>query len=492
MEAIVQKGFQYMKLRITEKSLKYLQDKRNLSSFINNPIMKIQLSIYRDYNDLEFEDDSQTVRFLIFIIANTLFEKLPDENNTWVAGINEYKLNDVEAIREILIPFECIPSLDYPLSTYRLNETIKDRGIKNLDQAIALDKDAFSSVLPLGGTDFELILQIYDPEDNKSQIIELDHPNLDIHNRHIPKDFRITGGSISFENCIIEGDLSVSNADSIVLSQCIVLGEVRITGTEKVSLNFSNIEQLLMYNCDRNQLVIEFSKIYRFQVHSSEIAKIVLYKNKFVEPYLANVKLPKATKIDMDQFVIRNINHRIIKRISKTKKPQIKDRNKFFLTYAIEQPLKAATPDDIAFDMAEILLKHGAISKDHDLYANMMYEKVYLSNHGWRKLLVAFTGAFYKPLRWVLYLGINTLLFALLYTYCPALSFINTFTAVKANMGIWTAVYFSICQIIGANPTNYSPTGLTQLFVALQAITNTVIVANFAGSFVRKYYRISY
>ena len=346
-----------MKLRITEKSLKYLQDEKDISQFISLSESKIKVSTYKDYNDLEFEKDARTVELLIFYIAKGLFEKLPDENNNWVVGVNEYKLNDVEAIRKLLIPFECMPSLDYPLSGYRLNKIIKDRGIKNLDQVIALDKDAFSSVLPFGGTDFELILHICNPEDKKSQTIELDHPNLDIYNRHIPKDFRITGGSISFENCIIEGDLSVSNADCIVLSQCIILGEVRITGTEKVSLNFSNIEQLLMYNCYRNQLVIEFSKIYRFQVHSSEIARIELYKNKFVEPYLANVKLPKDTVIDMDQFVIRNINHKIIKRISKTKKPQIKDRNKFFLTYTIEQPCKAVTPNDIAFDMAEIFIK---------------------------------------------------------------------------------------------------------------------------------------
>ena len=91
-----------MKLRITEKSLKYLQDEKDISQFISLSESKIKVSTYKDYNDLEFEKDARTVELLIFYIAKGLFEKLPDENNNWVVGVNEYKLNDVEAIRKLL------------------------------------------------------------------------------------------------------------------------------------------------------------------------------------------------------------------------------------------------------------------------------------------------------------------------------------------------------------------------------------------------------
>ena len=46
-----------MKLRITEKSLKYLQDEKDISQFISLSESKIKVSTYKDYNDNERTED---------------------------------------------------------------------------------------------------------------------------------------------------------------------------------------------------------------------------------------------------------------------------------------------------------------------------------------------------------------------------------------------------------------------------------------------------
>ena len=146
-------------------------------------------------------------------------------------------------------------------------------------------------------------------------------------------------------------------------------------------------------------------------------------------------------------------------------------------------------PENISYDMADIFLKYGDLNSNHDLYANLIYELAYNSNHGWRKILVAVTGAFYKPVIWGLYLLLNTLLFALLYAFVPGLYFTNTLTQSKETINIWVSLYYSICQIIGTNPTIYAPTGITQIFTTIQTLANTAFLANLAVSFVKKYFR---
>ena len=477
-----------MNLRLTYKSYDYLLKKIDFDYFLTGPIYKLKKNNDDTFYYIEYEDDTRTVSFLLEI-AEQLYTNLPDEKNVWVDNQSEYNLNDPDALRIILLPFENTSTLEYPLSGNRLSKTIKDNGIDTLEKAKSLSKNEVFSILPFGGSDLVLLPFQIGYEGQTDDTITFDHTTLAINNRHISMNFEFTGGTISFENCIIEGGITVSNADSLVLSQCIILGKVWITGTDRVYLNYSNIEQVLMYNCGLERLNIEYSKIYRFVFHSSSIERISLFKNLFIEPYIASVHFPQGTKLDMNQFVAKNINHKTIERIKKNKSLSIKDKDSFFLTYTFDQPDKPVPPEYISYDMADIFLKYGDLNSNHDLYANLIYELAYNSNHGWRKILVAVTGAFYKPVIWGLYLLLNTLLFALLYSFVPGLYFTNTLTQSKETINIWVSLYYSICQIIGTNPTIYAPTGITQIFTTIQTLANTAFLANLAVSFVKKYFR---
>lgn len=477
-----------MRLRLTERSYHYLIDDSNLSKLLASPVYKLDIAEEDGKQYLQYEDDPQTVSFLLDI-SRILYSNLSDEKNVWVDASSEYCINDIEAIREILIPFENRTFHSYPLFRYRLSNTIKKNKIVTIDQLKQLDKDPFSSILPLGGSDYKVLFWNSKRKNNEDNKMSFDHPQLIVNNRHISEDFDVNGGTVSFENCIIEGNITVSGADYLSLSQCIILGKVWITATKEVHLNFSNIEQVLMYNCRLEVLKIEYCKIYRMVFHSSSVDNLFFIKNRFIEPYIAAVDFPEGTRLDMEQFAANSISHKTVRKIEKTERPSIPHRDEFFLTYAFDLPDRTVTSADISFEMADIILKYGDLDKDHNTYANMMYEKAYNTNTGWRRFLVVVTGAFYKPLRWGFYLIISTLLFTLLYTCIPSIKFTYILSGDRVSLDIWTALYYSTCQIIGTNPTMYTPTGVTQILTTVQSLANTLFIVNMAGSFVRKYFR---
>lgn len=472
-----------MELKITPKTYKYMVDKFDLQFLIR--INKIEIK----YNDkcytVIFQFSEKTVSHDLMIISR-IYKNLPTEKNVWIFQGDIYPIESVTVLRFILLDYEKKPL--YPLARYRLSIIINENKISNLDELRAISTKPFVWIIPLEGIDFYSYFNKPITE-YMGNLIKEEYPNFAIRNRYINKNFILTKGKITFENCIIEGNIKITCADSVTFSQCIIIGNVEITGTSYVSFSFSNIKQVLIYNSIFETFSITDCKIYRFSFHSSKINYIILMGNKFIEPYLAGLILPDNFKFDVSQFNIKNVSHKIINKISNSQEPTIKNENEFYLSFAFDElKLPSVTNDDITFDMATLFLTYGDLSSNHRLYSNMKYEKAYCTNSGLRKWAVFLTGAFHKPSRWILYILVNTALFIMIYHFIPGLYFKDTVRKIDTVINIETAIYFSVCQIIGSNPTLYIPVGKTELLATIQSLLNTVFLANMAASLVKKYF----
>lgn len=473
-----------MELKITSKTFEYITNDSYWQFLIEfNEFNKIKIEHRYECHYLIFQFSKNTVSQDLILISD-IYKNLPTEKNVWIYCGETFPIESVIILRSILLNYE--KDELYPLARHRLRNIIKENNICSLRELRELPKRPFAWILSLEGIDFDSYF-------NKSfteytgNLIEEEYPNFSIRNRYINKDFNLIKGKITFENCIIEGNIEITCADSVTFSQCIIIGNVQITATSYVCFSFSNIKQVCIYNSVFKTFDISDCKIFRFILHSSKFDFITLYRNRFIETYLAKLNLPDNFKFDVSQFDIKNVNHKIIKKISNSQGPQIKRENEFYLSYSCDEPQLSITEDNITFDMANLFLTHGDLFNNHRLYANMKYEKAYCSNSGLRKWGIFLTGAFYKPSRWILYILINTIIFTILYLFIPELYFTNTVQGGDSAINIGAAIYFSMGQIIGSNPTIYIPVGITEILATIQSLLNTVFLANMAASLVKKY-----
>ncbi len=465
---------------------------KNTYSFIidnNYPLTVLELNeikiIKQDSEYIMcFELNDSNVNY-IYDLVSWIYKNNPTENNRWYINGKETSLSDEKTIKQVLRDFE--GRYKYPLYNYVLSSIIKENSVNNIQQAKNLVKYPFSGILSFDENDILRLTGKFNIKDIPKHI-KIEHSDVYVYNRYIHNDFVISKGNVCFRNCIIEGNLLIGGAAKVQFSQCIIIGKVTCYGSSYVYLSNVNVKEFMLYNSNLSELYFEFSKIYRFIFHSCKIEKFIIYSNRINEPYIANIDLPESIlKIDMSQFDYKNINVRNIRKIKNDSHIKIKNIDTFFLTFLSEKTIASVTTKDITLDMLDIFLTYGNLKKEHQIYSDMKYKKALYSNTKWRRVFVYLTGAFYIPSRWIVYLIISTVLFTALYIGIPTMKFTNSTTQIPENLDFWTALYYSVCQIISSNPTKFTPIGISQICTTIQSMLNTVFVANLFASLVKKY-----
>ena len=410
-----------------------------------------------------------------------------NENNRWIYNGNEYPIFNPKIMKRFLRDFE--GTGNYPLRCPVLSDIIKDAGLANIQQVRELAEKPFSGILLFDQFDLLRLFKIF-PTEKIPDHVKVEDRDIYISNRYVKNSFEIKKGNVFFRNCILDGNILITSASQVEFSQCIITGEVKCIDVSNLRLSSVNVKQFTLYESTLSYLHFEYSKLYRFVFHTCVVEHLTLLHNKFIEPYVANLRFPDIKwKMDTSQFVAKNINSRTIERINKDKPFCIKNENDFYLTFLFREPSASTSSKDIALDMVKIILTYGDLDNEHRLYSDMKYKKALYSNTGWRRVFVFLTGAFYIPSRWAIYLILNLSLFTMLFIGVPTFQFVNTITDSTERLNLWTAAYYSICQIIGSNPTHFSPIGATQICTTIQSLLNTVFIANFFVALMRKFMR---
>lgn len=432
---------------------------------------------------ISFEENENNIED-IYDIISLIYRENPDENNRWIVNGEEAKISDEQILKLLLCRFE--KSDRYPLNRYILSDIIKQNKIQSIKELGKLTQQPFSGVFALDQFDIDMWRMGGQIENLK--YIEIEDRDVCIKNRYIAADLKFEKGKIDICNCIIEGNVEIGSSAKIQFSQCIIMGKMTCTNVSAAYFSSVNVKQLMLYNSDLDVLRIEYCKIYRFIFHSCSLNKQSWFLNEFVEPYIAKIDEIKG-KIDMSQFDAKNINRRMIKQINAEMPVKIKNVEDFYLTFMCKKRQASVPPDEITLDMVNIVLKHGDLKENHNLYSNMKYKKVLYSNNGWRRLFVILTGGFYIPSRWIMYLLMSTVCFAAIYSSFPIVQFLNTITQKMERLDLWTSVYYSVLRIINADATVYTPVGVSQICTTIQSLLNTMFIANFFAAVIRKYMR---
>lgn len=368
-------------------------------------------------------------------------------------------------------------------SAYRLNLIIKNKNITDLDMLKALPNEPFSGIMFYDHFDYFSITHKVDyllhPKTPPAQIEE-SSGDFVISNRYINQDILIKKRhEVNIQNCIVLGNIELSSVEKVSFWNCIILGKITCFGSSEISITECNASHFLIYNCNFSRFTLSLSKIYRFEMHSSRIDVLLMYDNKVVQPYFANLKLPDK-KFEVDQFNFRNITPKIIRKKRGT------PNARFFLTYQLNEKEKQITSTDIAIDTVETLLNNGNFGKDYHILANLKYKKILYSNTGLKKIFIFITGGFFFPSRWVIYLIGFLALFAFIYWQIPS-GFTSTANGATIQLDLLTALQYSLLQIIGVNTLPIASKGLCQVLTVVHATLNTMIVANFFASIIKKY-----
>lgn len=423
---------------------------------------------------------------IMYYLLKEIYEFSPNENNIFLYN-NEYlKLNDNKVERILFHDFERIAPSPFPI----LRDIIKEFKITSIQEAIDLKQRPFSGLLPLDQFDYFKFFSI-SPFEKTPEYIKTEGADVYITNRYIDKNFEVSKANVVIKNCIIDGDIKIKYAERVSFYHCIIMGKIECIDVQKAYFTSVNVSQLEILDSSLNSIDFQNCKIFRFILWDNTIKHLKMFNNMFFEPYLVNLNLQECeSKIDISQFDNKKLNFRTIQRIIEDTPTNIEDSNKFYLTFQVDENVKCTESiKDNFVNQVELFLTKGNLGNDNHLYGYLKYQKALYSNSGLKRFLIWLTGALYIPSRWIIFIILNTVIFTMLYCTIPGLKFITINNDTLQNIDFWTSIYYSICQIIGANPTNYNPYGITQIFTTIQTLLNTFYIANLLASITRKHTR---
>lgn len=331
---------------------------------------------------------------LKYTLVEEIFKKAPNDGNYWTINDEQFSLTEQEALKAFFQNSE--GKDDYLWSSRKiLGDIINDKNLVTLEQLQELAETPFSGMLLFDEYDYKRLFWPY--SSNLTLPIKSEDTDIIVFNRYIKYDFDITRGKVKFRNCVIEGNIDIARSEWVEFSQCIILGNLSIRDTDQVYISSCNIKSFSVIASKNLTLDIQQSKIYRYVSFDNTVAKLVLYKNVFFEPYIVHTRyLDETTKMCVNQFKNAKINKRMLKRITEKGEIKIKNESCFYLTFIYNKPIESAAIEDVALNMVTGLLEHGDLTKNHHLYADLKYKKALYSNKGVKKFFVFLTGAFYK------------------------------------------------------------------------------------------------
>ena len=447
--------------------------------------------LYKSHHIVNTTDNPNSVCVTFSYCTDTVVDMISVLENIYKGSGNlplsvdflsrKYEIQSSDLHKMILIRV-CARNKSEVTSRYRLNTIIKEHKITDLKMLKSLAETPFSRIMLYDRLDHYEITRdpnyLFHHKDPPAKI-EIEYSDFSISNRYISQNLHLNRcQKVDIQNCIITGDVMLSSSENVSFWNCIIIGKVTCFGASNISFVECNASHLLIYNCTLDKLTLSWSKIFRFEMHSSHIAVLEMYQNKIVQPYLANLKLPD-TKILIDQFKFRNISPKIIQKKSGT------PNARFFLTYQINHDIKAVISSEIAIDTVSTLLNNGNFGTDYHTLAVLKYKKLLYSNTGLKKFFVFLTGGFYFPSRWLLYLIVCSVLFAFAYWTIPN-GFADLTTGNSIQIDFLTALQYSLLQIIDTNTFPFSCKGFCQILTVIHATLNTTLVANFFASIIKK------
>lgn len=437
------------------------------------------------YNiNLDFSNDDGFLLCSFYDELNIIYEKNMDAQDMIMIGKKSYKIMDRELHKIIEHSMrECsFNNRDI------LSRMIKNNNIQSLDEVEKLCRTPFSGIMPFDSMDmftlfhdFEYIGKGVEPIKELPKEFESYNVEVSICNRYIDEgiSFKFKNNKeVIFENCVINGDISLLSVEKVKFWNCIILKNINCFECSKIEVSECNIHSLEIYNSNVEKLNISYNNLYYFTLCNSCIKNLRFYNNRIINPLLYDVHLPNKI-IDMRQFNMSSFYEKCIGE---------KFRDKFYLKFRLyEQEKKTSHKREKVLKTIDTLLEYGELNNDLHTLQKLKYKKMLYSNTGLSRIFVIITGGFYKPWIWLMYLLFSILLFSIMYSL-PICDFVVTLqdaSEVVINLNFKEAFQYSILQIWETNIFTYKPIGISQLLTVIQLAINTMLIANYFATLIK-------
>lgn len=460
---------------------------------VYNSLPRAELAKYNAVLEIESNIDSKgwvnlcisydaEYTITVYMLLQALYIADANAATTITWRDKNYHITDSELHKRIIKENGGMDCDDYIIQR-SLKELIHEHNVKTLTQLSNVMALPFSMFYDFDELDQLIDLRIlHDGRlTSTGNTLELKRYNeLVFSNRHIKTNIEIKSTNrVEFINCYIEADVSCFEVTNVEFTNCIFSGKLCCSRCSSVKVDSCNIKELLFSVNRLNMLKITWCKIFELYFYDSDVPHLTTYKNHINKISISASNL-HDNKITISQLNEANIT--LYKYFFKKSCPS----EKWYLAFNSDEPIRTISNKTHMLDTIDALLNNCDFEYRQNEKSNLKYKRMLYSNSGLRKLFIFLTGGYYKPFRWLVYFALISIIFTFIYT-SPSCLFSDNAETLQHGLSLLTAIYYSILQIIGTSVSDITPQGISAILSTIQVSLNTVLVANFFTSVVKKY-----
>ena len=296
--------------------------------------------------------------------------------------------------------------------------------------------------------------------------------------------------SISFANCIICGDLVISQkvdeCTKISLDYCIVLGRISMVALRPdaaVSLYAVNCSSIAMRLCQLRDLTMTHCRTEELSVTGNRIGSV----------YVQGSRITALTVCDSDLGAVSFDHRQIDLRMPSIAVDEegnacaITSRRMFeFLPLDLGGWERRVTSDEKAQTVAFLRSRTNLEADKRGLARVKAFEARFFQTSAWGRLLVWLFGAFVSPIR-ILALWLFVFAGSAAFYTTPASRCLTVVTETVGPLDALDAAYFSGVTIATIGYGDIVPTGVTKLVAIGEGVAGIVLASCFVVSLLRRY-----
>lgn len=268
--------------------------------------------------------------------------------------------------------------------------------------------------------------------------------------------------SIRLFNCIILGDVIFSTTDRVDFNECFVLGEIKVHGKAGTSLVNTHCQHLY-FNGKETEAMIYSSKINSFTAEG-DFSLLRMHHSDFGKFYLDNVTIHNSD-LKENTFSIDGL---------RKKTPGTGELNSLYYQQLVffEHSKKQSHMDTINF-----LLASDSSFSNPNFYSELVYLRtLFRCNGNIQAGFTILTGAFVKPWLWMFYGALLLFLFSMGYWYS------------EGDRSFLECLYISGATFTTISYVDFFPKkGFSLFLTVLEGALGIIVFSSFLVSLANKY-----
>lgn len=341
----------------------------------------------------------------------------------------------------------------------------------------SFEKFLNSKVSKMSISEFTLLdskaLDLDDENRLHDQIIKYEKTIFDV------EEIRLrTSSKIEFKDCIILGDLNVSENNvnqftKINIDSCIITGSFSInfksnqTNNDKIYITNLNCNQLIIHNTKLQDFSISFSHVFEFSLTDCTIDNFFTFGNFF--DYFEFRK----SEIKDISFDYKQVNENNLSDLLDYKKIDCKRKQFNPFDYTIAQEIPQNEKENTINDTFDFLANKTNAKNNREKFSDLLKLKTSATQNWFDRKLLKLLDFFLKPVTIILSALIVLLISTIFYRL--------------GGLNLMQAAYLSGITFTTIGYGDIAPTGLLKIVAVIEGFLGIFLTSGFLVSLLRRY-----